>query len=145
MTSTPAADPDQEAYERACAQAAAGDVAAARAAFLALRARRATPSANLELQLGAAHLRLGEIDAAIEKGALGKFTGHRESRAVFQYGIQHHLGREQSPVTRDFHYVFAGKRSRRTQNREQHFVHDFALPNNFAVVNGMRLRLGRFL
>src|SRR5258706_14735756 len=65
MTSTPAADPDQEAYERACAQAAAGEVAAARDAFLALRARRATPAANLELQLGAAHLRLGETDAAV--------------------------------------------------------------------------------
>jgi CRISPR-associated protein Csy1 len=65
MVSSPAADPDQEAYERACAQAAAGEVAAARDAFLRLRARRTAPSASLELQLGAAHLRLGEIEAAL--------------------------------------------------------------------------------
>ena len=58
------ADADEAAYAAACAEAAAGNLAAARDAFIALRDRVPRPSANLELQLGAAYLRLGEAGPA---------------------------------------------------------------------------------
>lgn len=61
MPSSPPGAADEAAFAAACAEAAAGNVAAARDAFLALRARLPYPSAHLELQLGAAHMRLGEL------------------------------------------------------------------------------------
>jgi predicted O-linked N-acetylglucosamine transferase (SPINDLY family)/Flp pilus assembly protein TadD len=55
---------DEAAFAAACAEASAGRLAAARDAFLALRARLPQRSASLELQLAAAHYRLGEHDPA---------------------------------------------------------------------------------
>lgn len=54
----------EEAFAAACAEAAAGRPAAARDAFLQLRSSLGHSTANLELQLGAACLQLGELDAA---------------------------------------------------------------------------------
>jgi predicted O-linked N-acetylglucosamine transferase (SPINDLY family) len=55
----------EEAFAAACAEAAAGRPAAARDALLQLRSRLGMSTANLELQLGAACLQLGELEAAV--------------------------------------------------------------------------------
>src|SRR5687767_6667189 len=54
----------EEAFAAACAEAAAGRPAAARDALLQLRSRLGHSTATLELQLGAACLQLGELEAA---------------------------------------------------------------------------------
>jgi CRISPR-associated protein Csy1 len=60
-----ASDAEHEAaYAAAYAEAVAGRFESARAAFLALRGRLGRPSANLELQIGSAHLRLGDRELA---------------------------------------------------------------------------------
>jgi CRISPR-associated protein Csy1 len=56
---------EEAAFAAACAEAAAGRLAAAREALLGIRKRLPSPSANLELQLGSVHLGLGEAAAAV--------------------------------------------------------------------------------
>src|SRR6187401_1656786 len=64
-----ASDAEHEAaYAAAYAEAAAGRFESARDAFLTLRERLGRPSANLELQIGSTHLRLG--DRALAAAAL---------------------------------------------------------------------------
>jgi len=47
-------------------------------------------------------------------------------------------------VTGDFHRVLARERARRAQDGEQHFIHVLAVPDDFAEMNRVRRRSGRF-
>jgi len=70
--------------------------------------------------------------------------GFRKPRAIFQNGVEHELGRQESAVTGNLDGVFARERARRTQDGEQNFVHSFAVPDNLAVMDRVRRRGGRF-
>ena len=85
-------------------------------------------------------LGLGQVEAAIEESAFGEFTRQRQSRAIFEQRVQHKFCREQTAVARNLNRVFAGVSARGAVNREHHFVHELAVVDDFAVVDGVRRR-----
>ncbi len=89
-------------------------------------------------------LGLREIEPAIEKSAPREFAGLGQPRAIFQNRVEHEFRRQNAAMTGNLHGIFARERARRAQDGEQHFIHGFALPDDFAVMNCVRRRGGRF-
>ena len=64
-------------------------------------------------------LRLGEVQLAIQEGALGELAGARRDRPAGQQTRQHLAGHQHPAVTGEFDAVLAGKTVRCAENQHQ--------------------------
>ena len=81
---------------------------------------------------------LGQVDAAVQKGAPGEFARFGQARAAFEHGVQHQFCRQDAAMAGDFHHVLARERARRAHDGDQHLVHCDTMADNSAVVNRVR-------
>ena len=89
-------------------------------------------------------LGLREINASVQKGAAREFAGLGQPRAVFEQRVEHQLRGQNTAVTGNLHRVLARERARRAQHGEQHFVNHLSAAHDFAVLDRVRRRDGRF-
>ncbi len=89
-------------------------------------------------------LGLREVNAAVEKSALGEFARLGQPRAVCKSVSSTSLAGQQSAVAGNFDGVLARKRARRAQDGEQHFVNHFSVADDFAKLDRVRRRGGWF-
>ena len=66
---------------------------------------------------------LGQVDAPVEEGALGKFPGPGKPCALCQHELQDHGGDASAAVAADLYDVFPGICARRAEHGDEHFVH----------------------
>lgn len=89
-------------------------------------------------------LGLGEIDPAIEKCALGEFTGFGKPRAGAEQGLQNEAGNEHAAMTGNLHGILPGKAAWIPKDRDQDIVQFATALNNMTIVDGMTFGGRRF-
>ena len=88
-------------------------------------------------------LGLREVNAAVEKGALGEFARLGQPRAGGEQRVEHQLGGQQSAVAGNFHRVLARECARGAQDGQENLVHHLPRADDFAELNRVRRRGGR--
>src|ERR1035437_9954262 len=108
-------------------------------------------------------LGLREVNASVEKSAAGEFAGFGQPRAVGEQRVEDKLRGQNAAVTGNLHSVLAREGAWCAQDGEQHFINDLKIPltpalypaggkgvksffiaDDFAVLNRVRRRGGRF-
>ena len=81
---------------------------------------------------------LGQIEAAVQKGAPGEFAGLGKAGAGSEDGVKDELRREQAAVAGDFDYVLAGERARGEHDGKENFVQTLPCPDGVAEMDGVQ-------
>src|SRR5262245_55657031 len=84
--------------------------------------------------------RLRQINAAIEKGALGKFAWLGQTRSTFEHRVKDEFCRQQTAMARNLDHVLACEGPWSAQDGQQHFINDTFLADDLAVMNGVSQR-----
>ena len=82
-------------------------------------------------------LGLGEVDAAVEEGAFGKFAGISQTSPGSEDRVEDEFGGNHAAMAGDLNHVFAGEGARRSEHGEEHFVDFGACLDDVTVVHGV--------
>ena len=87
-------------------------------------------------------LGLREINASVQKGALGELARQGQSRPPVEHGVEHGLGGADAAVAADLDDILSGKRRRGFHHRNHHLVEPPFILDDVPVMQCVRLGLG---